>query len=123
MGFIKYELDESRFTNLFAQQTGFGMPKYRGSPMTGGSFWGRIVSFAKGLFSKAAPHINDVILRAQPHMKQMANRTIESAIDSAVDSVQRKLADAQAGKGIKGRKPPKRIPAPKYYVDRLPIKI
>ena len=45
--------DESAYAAAFAQ-TGYGMPRYRGSPMMGGIFWGRIISFAKGLFSKAA---------------------------------------------------------------------
>ena len=45
--------DESAYAAAF-EQTGYGMPRYRGSPMMGGSFWGRIISFAKGLFSRAA---------------------------------------------------------------------
>jgi len=47
---IPYVDDESVYAAAF-EQAGYGMPLYRGSMMMGGSFWGRIVSFAKGLFS------------------------------------------------------------------------
>ena len=48
---IPYVDDESVYAAVF-EETGHGMPWHRGSPMMGESFWGRIVSFAKGLFSK-----------------------------------------------------------------------
>ena len=71
--------------------------------MIGGSFWGRIIGFAKGLFSKAAPHINNFITRAQRHVKKAASKAIETAIDSAVSTVAEKLAEkanrTQAGDG------------------------
>ena len=46
--------DESAYAAAF-EQTGYGMPRYTGSPMMGGSFWGRMISFAKGLFK--GPHL------------------------------------------------------------------
>ena len=89
-------------------QTGYGMPRYRGSPMMGGSFWGRVVSFAKGLFSKADPHISNLVIQAQPHMKRIAGKAVESAIDNAVTSVTEKLTKQQSGGGGgKKRKRPK----------------
>ena len=80
------------------------MPKYRGSPMAGGSFFGRLFSFAKGLFSRAAPHIDDLITKAQPHVKGLASKAVDSVIDSAVHQVTEKLKKVQEGKGIKRRK-------------------
>jgi len=104
---IPYVDDESVYAAAF-EQTGYGMPRYRGSPMMGGSFWGRIVSFAKGLFSKAAPHISNLVTQAQPHMKRIAGKAVESAIDNAVTSVTEKLTKQQSGGGGgKKRKRPK----------------
>ena len=88
--------DESAYAAAF-EQTGYGMPRYRGSPMMGGSFWGRIISFAKGLFSKAAPNISNLVSQAQPHDKQ----AVDTAVDSAVTSITDKLK--QTGKGKRKR--------------------
>ena len=87
--------DESAYAAAF-EQTGYGMPRYRGSPVMGGSFWGRIISFAKGLFSKAAPHISNLVSQAQPHVKRLATQAIDTAVDSAVTSITDKLK--QTGK-------------------------
>ena len=95
---IPYVDDESVYAAAF-EQTGYGMPRYRGSPMMGGSSWGRIVSFAKGLFSKAAPHISNLVTQVQPHMKRIAGKAVESAIDNAVTSVTEKLTKQQSGGG------------------------
>lgn len=100
---IAFEPDEHVFNTLFAQQLG-GMPKYRGSPMAGGGFWGRVLGFARGLFTKAAPHITNFISEAQPHVKRAASKAVESAIDSAVQHVTEKIKNAQTGNGIKGRR-------------------
>ena len=100
---IRFEENEEVFSTMFRTQLG-GMPKFRGSPMTGGSFWGRIIGFAKGLFSKASPHISNIINQAQPHIKTVASKALDSAIDNAVDHVTAKLKKAQTGNGIKGRK-------------------
>jgi hypothetical protein len=99
--------DESVYMRIFSLQTGFGMPKYRGSPMVGGSFWGRFVTFAKSMFNKASPHVTDMIKKAQPVVKGMATQAMENAIDSAVSHVTDKLK--QSGSGIKGRKKRKKI--------------
>jgi hypothetical protein len=104
MGLIKFEFDERRYTVLLSQQHGYGMPKYRGAPMSGGSFWGKIIGFAKGLFSKAAPHISAALSKAQPHLKSFASKAADSLIDTAVEKVNHKLRQNQEGKGIKGRK-------------------
>ena len=106
----KFELDERRYTSLLSQQHGYGMPKYRGSPMTGGSFWGRIIGFAKGLFSKAAPHLSAALSKAQPHMKSFASKATDQLIDTAVEKISGKLKSVQEGEGIKGKKR-KRKPA------------
>ena len=100
---ITFEPDEHVFNTLFAQQFG-GMPKYRGSPMAGGSFWGRVLGFARGLFTKVAPHITHFISEAQPHVKRAASKAVESAFDSAVQHVTEKIKNAQTGNGIKGRR-------------------
>ena len=92
--------DESAYAAAF-EQNGYGMPRYRGSPMMGGSFWGRIISFAKGLFSKAAPHISNIVSQAQPHVKRLATQAIDTAVDSAVTSITEKLQ--QTGKGKRKR--------------------
>ena len=105
---ITFEPNEQAFSRFFAQQLG-GMPKYRGSPMAGGSFWGRILGFARGLFTKAAPHITNFINSSQPHVKRAASKAVESAIDSAVESVTDRLKKAQTGNGIKGRKKKKSV--------------
>ena len=114
---------EDVYFRIFSVQTGYGMPKYRGSPMVGGSFWGRLITFAKGIFSKAAPHVSDMINRAQPVMKGMAAKAVESAIDSAVHHVTEKLKQTQTGHGIKGRskrKKPLKKKATKKGSARLP---
>jgi hypothetical protein len=112
MVLMKFEFDERRYTSLLSQQHGYGMPKYRGSPMTGGSFWGRIIGFAKGLFSKAAPHLSAALSKAQPHVKSFASKATDQLIDTAVEKISGKLKAVQEGEGIKGRKknklPPKK---------------
>ena len=70
-----------------SEQSGYVMPRYRETPMMGGNFWGRIVGFAKGLFSKVAPHISNLVTEAQPHVKRLAGKAIDSAIDNAVEGV------------------------------------
>jgi hypothetical protein len=85
------------------------MPRYRGSPMIGGSFWGRIVGFAKGLFRQAAPHVSKLISAAHPHVKDYASKAVDSAVESAVSHVTEKLKKVQEGNG---RKRKKRIKAP-----------
>ena len=83
------------------EQTAYGMPRYRGSPMMGGSFWERIISFAKGIFSKAAPHISNLVSQTQPQVGRAAQAT-DAAVDSPVTSIADKLK--QTGKG-KRKKP------------------
>jgi hypothetical protein len=125
MGLIKFELDERRYTSLLSQQHGYGMPKYRGSPMTGGSFWGRIIGFAKGLFSKAAPHLSAALSKAQPHVKSFASKATDQLIDTAVEKISGKLKTMQDGEGIKGkkrkRKKKKRVSKKKKQVPRKKV--
>jgi hypothetical protein len=104
MGLTRFEFDERRYTSLLSQQHGYGMPKYRGSPMTGGSFWGKIIGFAKGLFSKAAPHLSAALSKAQPHVKSFASKATDQLIDTAVEKISGKLKAVQDGEGIKGKK-------------------
>jgi hypothetical protein len=124
MVLIQCDSNENRYLHLFSQQHGYGMPKYRGSPMIGGSFWGRIIGFAKGLFSKAAPHISSAIAQAQPHVKHLASKAIESAIDTAVEKVSEKLKSAQEGRGRRRKRirTCSRSPTRKRrrYSDKLP---
>ena len=98
--------------------------------MIGGSFWGRIIGFAKGLFSKPAPHIASAISQAQPHVKHLASKAVESAIDTAIDTavekVSQKIKSLQEGKGKcrKGIKACKRITRKKpHYTDRFPDRL
>ena len=114
---VTFEPDEHVFNTLFAQQFG-GMPKYRGSPMAGGRFWGRVLGFARGLFTKAAPHITNFISEAQPHVKRAASKAVESAIDSAVQHVTEKIKNAQTGNGIKGRRRIKKATTAKTKAKR-----
>ena len=100
----KFEFDERRYTSLLSQQHGYGMPKYRGSPMSGGSFWGRIIGFAKGLFSRAAPHLSTALSKAQPYVKSFASKATDQLIDTAVEKISGKLKEVQEGKGIKAKK-------------------
>ena len=102
---VPYVDDESAYAAAF-EQTGYGMPRYRGSPMMGGSFWGRIIGFTKGLFSKAAPHISSLVTQAQPHVKRLASQAIDTAVESAVTHITDKLKEKQSGSG-KTRKKPK----------------
>jgi len=111
---VPFEDSEEYYTTAF-QQSGFGMPRYRGSPMVGGNFWGRIIGFAKGLFSKAAPHISNLISQAQPHVKRVASQAIDAAVDKAVDHVTTKLK-TQSGTGKKKRK---RVKKPKLKNTKL----
>ncbi len=90
------------------EQSGYGIPRYRGSPMMGGSFWGRVIGLAKGLFSKAAPHLTSLVSQAQPHVKRLAGQALESAIDGAVTRVNEKLKKAQEG----GQRKRKRLKKP-----------
>lgn len=101
---------EDFYTALLLQQYGSGMPRYRGSPMLGGSFWSSVLSFTKNLAARAAPHVSNLINQAKPHVRAYASRAVESAIDGAVDKVTAKLSSLQAGngrqrrrKGIKGK--------------------
>ena len=120
---MQYATNENRYVQLFAQQHGYGMPKYRGSPMIGGSFWGRIIGFAKGLFTKAAPHFASAISQAQPHVKHLASKAVESVIDNAVEKVSQKIKSVQEGKGkckkgIKGCK--RKYRKKPHYTDEFP---
>ena len=103
MSLIPLIEDEGLYLRIFAEQNGYGMPRYRGSPMIGGSFWGRLVTFAKGLFRQAAPHVSELLSKAHPHVKGLASQAVETAIDRAVTHVTDKLKKVQEGKGIKGR--------------------
>jgi len=85
------------------EQTGYGIPRYRGSPMMGGSFWGRMIGLAKGLFSKAAPHLSNLVTQAQPHVKRLAGQALDTAIDGAVSRVTEKLTKKSQGGGQKKR--------------------
>ena len=76
---VPFEENEAVYNAGF-QQSGYDMPRYRGSPMLGGSFWGRIIGFAKGLFSKA-PYVSILITEAQPHVKRVAAQAVDSPID------------------------------------------
>ena len=101
---IKYQGKEQVFQNQLRRHHG-GMPRYRGNPMSGGSFWGKILGFARGLFSKAAPHVSNLVKQAQPMVKRAATGVMESAIDSGADYIARKIQEAtQTGNGIKRRK-------------------
>ena len=80
------------------------MPHYRGSPIVGGGFFGHILGFARGLFSKAAPHISNLISQDQPHVKKVAAQALDSAIDKAVASVTEKLKTKQEGSGKKRKR-------------------
>lgn len=93
--------------------------------MTGGNFWGRVVGFARGLFSKAAPHLTNAITQAKPHVRTLATKAIESAIDSAVDHVSQKIRKVQEGKGIKGTTRKRGIKKTKKrrFIDRLPDRL
>lgn len=94
------------------RQGGYGMPRYRGSPMMGGSFFGRIISFVKGLFSKAAPYVSNVVSQVQPHVKNVANQAINNLVDKAVTHVTDKLKEAgeQKGSGKRRKRRPKHPP-------------
>ena len=97
---VPFEENEEVYSYAF-QQGGSGMARYRYSPMIGGHFFGRILSFARGLFSKAAPHLSNLVSYAQPHIKKVAAEAIDAAIDKAVDHVSEKLKSAQQGGGKK----------------------
>ena len=71
--------------------------------MLGGSFWGRVIGFAKGLFSKAAPHLGNLITQAQPHVKKIESNAIDTAVDKAVEHVTEKLKQ-QNGSGKKRKR-------------------
>ena len=101
---VPFEDNDEVYSHAF-QQGGSGMPRYRGSPMIGGNFFGRILSFARGLFSKAAPHISNLVTQAQPHVKRLASQAIDTAVDSAVTHITDKLKEKQSGSG-KTRKMP-----------------
>jgi len=95
---IPFIEQEATYTAGFQQQGGFNLPRYRGSPMIGGNFWGRVLGFAKGLFSRVAPHISSLITQAQPHVKRVANQAIVSAVDKAVEHVTERLKQSGTGK-------------------------
>ncbi len=101
---IPLEDNEDVYTALFDQGR-YGMPRYRRSPQMGGSFWERIIDFAKGLFSKAAPQISNLVSQAQPHVNRIATQALDSAVDSAVTNITEKLKKQSGGRK---RKPLKR---------------
>ena len=92
---IKYQGKEHVFQNQFRVHHG-GMPRYRGSLMAGGSFWEKILGFARGLFSKAAPHLSSLVAQAQPMVKKAASRMAESAIDSSANYITQKNSERSA---------------------------
>ena len=101
---IKYQPKEHVFQNQLRSYHG-GMTRYRGNPMAGGSFWGKILGFARGLFSRAAPHLSNLVSQAQPIVRKAATRMMDSAIDSGADYITKKINSAvQNGNGIKRRK-------------------
>ena len=123
---------EDFYTALLLQQYGSGMPRYRGSPMLGGSFWSSILSFTKNLAARAAPHVSNLISQAKPHVRSHATRAVESAIDGAVDKVTAKLRDLQEGnrrqhrkrrhsKGIKAARERKRKRSTKLTVGKKSV--
>ena len=111
---VPFEENEEVYSYAF-QQGGSGMARYRGSPMIGGNFFGRTLSFARGLFSKAAPHLSNLVSYAQPHVKKVAAKAVDAAIDKAVDHVPDKLKSAQQGGGKKLR----RLKKPKLKNSKL----
>lgn len=111
---IPHVESEELFSSAFAQQGGLGMPHYRGSPMLGGSFWGRVIGFAKGLFSRAAPAIGNIITKAQPLVKKAAAEALDSAIDNTVTKVSSYLKKQEgAGKPRRQRLRVPRLPGSK----------
>ena len=98
MSIIPFVENEAVYSQGF-RQGGFGMLKYRGSPMMGGSFFGRIINFAKGLFSRAAPVLGSLFTQAQPHVKNFANQAVNNVIDKAVTHVTEKLKQTQEQQG------------------------
>ena len=83
--------------------------------MIGGNLFGRILSFARGLFSKAAPHISNLISQTQSHVKKVAAKAIDSAIDKAVEHVTEKIRSQQQGSGKKR----KRLKKPRLKNSKL----
>lgn len=59
--------------------------------MMGRSFWGRIIGSVKGLFSKAAPHISNLVTQAQPNGEKLAGRALESVINNGVTNISENL--------------------------------
>ena len=97
---VPFEENEEVCSHAF-QEGGSGLPRYLGSPMIGGNFFGPILSFARGLFSKAAPHISNLISQAQPHVKKVSAQALDSAIDKAVTHLTEKPKTKQEGSGKK----------------------
>lgn len=122
MVLIQFDFDDKRYTPVFSQQNGYGMPKYRGAPQFGGSFWGRIVGFAKGLFSKAAPHLNTMLSQAQPHLRSFATGAADKLINTAVEKVSEKLKKVQEGEG-KRKKKRKGIKGTKKAIGKRKTKV
>ena len=63
-----------------------------------------MLCFARGLFSKAAPHISNLTSQAQPHVKKVAAHAPDSAVDKAVTHVTEKLKTKQEGSGKKRKR-------------------
>ena len=100
---VPFVENEEVFKHAF-QQGGGAMPHYRGSPIVGGGFFGRILAFARGLFINAAPHISNLILQGQPHVKKVAAQAVDKAVDKAVKSFTEKLKTKQEGSGEKRKR-------------------
>lgn len=63
------------------------MLKYHSSRMTGGNVLGRVIGFVKELFSCAASHLSNALIKAQPHARPLPSKAMESATDLAVEKV------------------------------------
>jgi hypothetical protein len=50
--------------------------------------------------------LSSALTKAQPHIKSFASNATDSLIDSAVETVHKKLKAAQEGQGLRRRKRP-----------------
>lgn len=68
--------------------------------MSGCTFWGRVINFARGLFIRAAPHIPNVLSRAQPHAEILASKALDFGYRLSDRQVHQTLKSSQEGEEV-----------------------
>ena len=122
MPLVPYVPDPTRYEDVFVIQTGHGpFIRYRGSLQNGSGFFPQIL---KNLFAKIAnfarpilePHARAAFEAAKPHLKEAASGLVKEATDRVSETIGKRLAPQQHGRGRKRRSAIKRASKKPRYI-------